>query len=185
MKNILLLFIPVFLFSCSSQKRIARFLKKESPKEVAVYIAVHYPEYLRSDTIIFHDTIIKEVEVIVPEIVHDTFFSTDTILDGIKNFNFEDSHLQIKITTENGKGKLWYKIKERSVKDTVRVEIFVEKPCPPCPSETIIREVVKQNEIALAEQKGKLSFFRNGFWILLCIILALVGWKFLKVAGKM
>lgn len=181
MKKLFLLpIVALLLHSCSEQKKIARFVKKNGPKQIAAYIAREYPEYLKADTIRYIDTVIQKVEVRVPEVYHDTIILNDTIND-CKEFRYADKNLQFNVK----QSKVNYRIFERIVKDTVTVYIDKEIPCPPCPTETIVQEVKRQTEIEKAKNEGKLSFYLKGFWSLLTILLLIIGYKVLKFMGKL
>lgn len=182
MRNLLPVII-LLIFSCSAEKKIDRFLRKVPPKQVAVHIAKNYPEYLKADTIRFIDTIVTTKVIRVPELIRDTIYDTDTIND-CRDFHYLDNVLRFDVRTSDEKTKVIYKIFERTIKDTVVVYVDKLIPCPPCPTEIIVQEIVKQHELTIAENKGKLSFFRNGFWILLAVILLAIGGKILRVMGK-
>jgi hypothetical protein len=179
----LLILCVVLATSCSLEKRIARSVKKHGAKETAAHIAREYPEYLRADTV--RKTIVQEVqvEVKVPEVKIDTVYKTDT-LNNCQAFKFSDKNLSIEISEKNGKTKVDYKIKERGVKDVVKVETFVEIPCPPCPTVEIVQEVKEHYEGALMKQIGKKKFYRNGFLILtfswMTLIIFLIFRTYLK-----
>lgn len=178
MKKILPI-LTVLLFSCS-ERRIARFVKKNGPKQVAAHIAKEYPEYLKADTIRLIDTVTTVKEVIVPEIYHDTVIKADTI-NNCREFHYSDRNLVFNVLAS----KVNYRIFERTVKDTVKIYIDKLIPCPPCPTETTVQEVVKQSEIKIAKNEGKLSFYSKGFWSLLVLLIIFIAYKLLKLTGKL
>lgn len=169
----------LFLSSCSEQKKIAKFLKKHSPKDVATFIAREYPEYLRADTIRYRDTIIQEKEIKVPEIVYDTILKIDTIND-CKVFHYSDRNLKFDLEKE----KVTYKIFSRIIKDTVKTIIDKEIPCPPCPTQVIVDNVEKQHNEESISLNEKLKFYTKGFWLLMVIVIGLSIYTVFKIVKK-
>jgi hypothetical protein len=126
----LLLITLITLASCSPIKRLNRLIKK-------------HPELIQTDTIVRHDT----VEVIVPEVKHDTTFLEKHLYDTVE---IEKERLRIKI---------WRKF------DTIHVEGECESD-----TVTVVREVkipVKYYEKTTFwdKIKGYLIFF-----IILCAL---------------
>lgn len=181
MKKIpLLLLLAAFLLSCSEQKKIARFVKKNGAKQIAAHIAKEYPEYLKADTIRYIDTILTTKVIRVPEVFHDTIIRQDTI-NNCREFHYTDRNLQFNVK----QSKVNYRIFERIFHDTIAVYIDKEIPSPPCPTETIVQEVVKQSEMEKAKNEGKLSFYFKGFWALLILFVIIIVYKALKISGKL
>ena len=166
-------FILLFFASCTTERKIARFIKYVPAKDVATYIARNYPEYLRADTITYRDTITKEVEIFIPAITHDTIYDTDTISD-YSNYHYRDNILKLDINRlPLGKIKLDYKIYSRTVKDTVIIYVEKSIPCPPCPTETIVQYDKTSYEKQLISVGDKLSFYRK---LSLFLLVAIAGY---------
>lgn len=181
MKKILpLLILAILQYSCSEQKKIARFVKKNGPKQIAAHIAKEYPEYLKADTVRYIDTVITTRVVKVPQVYHDTIIQSDTIND-CREFHYSDRNLLFNVMAS----KVNYRIFERMFHDTAIVYIDKIIPCPPCPTETVVQEVVRQSEIEKSKNEGKLSFYSKGFWGLMILLLIIIGYKVLKISGKL
>jgi hypothetical protein len=163
------------LFSCSPEKRLAKAVKKHGPKEVAAHIITFYPEYIGTDTVRVDTIIEKVVEVLVPEIRHDTVIEVKIEKEGIARFDYNDSKLWIKIRVVNGKANLEYLVKERTVKDTVHVPVTVKVPCH-CPT----KEMVDHLRTELIREKAEKKGMKRWGWQsrLLLLLIAIAGIAF-------
>lgn len=167
--------------SCSTEKRITKFLNKYGDKDVATQITIRRPDLFKPDTVRIDSFIEKAVIVNVPEIIHDTAFVKDTS-NSCSHFNYDDKNLSFKVSEKNGKTKVNYLIKKREIADTVKIHIYIEKPCPPCPQQEIINSVSEENKKLkekLANSTGSRIWFFS-FWILLALILIAVFARVLK-----
>jgi hypothetical protein len=154
--------IVLLMISCNSEKRITKQIKKFGPKEAAIIIAKNWPEYLRADTQYVEKTVTKEVQVKVPEYIHDTTLVRDTIND-CNNFSYSDRSIELLIKkARSGKTQVKYVIKEKIVKDTVQVEVRIPVPCPPCPQQAVLEKALAD----LQREKDKPEFWKHPlFWI--------------------
>jgi hypothetical protein len=160
-----LLLFAVLFTSCSAEKRIAKFVKKEGPKEVASFMVREYPEYFRSDSARV-DTLIKtEVEIVTPEVVFDTFYVKPTD----KGFTYQDKNL---LFTIDSKGKLSYKIFSKTIKEIVEVPVKMAIACPPCPTQAVVDKAKEEMYKTLLKEKNKRRGWPINYYIYILLLIA-------------
>jgi hypothetical protein len=146
-KAMLFAFIMIILFgmitSCSQEKRIARFVKKEGAKPVAAFIAKEHPELFKPQTVRFDSLIEVPVKIFIPEYIKDTVIET---VSTCSLFTYNDDRLLFKVRDN----KVSYTIKSTTVRDTVYKQVFIEKEAQPCVTEVILDELRKENIQLLA-----------------------------------
>jgi hypothetical protein len=132
--KILIPFIIVILVSCSPVKRFNRLIDK-------------YPYLVQTETITIHDT----VEVIVPEVKHDTSFIDKTLYDTVY------------VDKDRLKIKLW------KVFDT----LYVEGEC-----ETDTVTVVREVEIPVKYYESGKWWHKIPWWVYLLAATGLVDYLY-------
>lgn len=173
----------LILSGCSLEKRISKAVKRFGAKDVATHIAIEYPEYLRVDTVRLDVVRHVPIEVIVPELIHDTIFKTDTVND-CKAFNYSDKWIWFNVSEKRGKTKVDYNIKQREVATVQAITITESVPCPPCPTIDVVQNAKQYYE---GKELGYLNTISNykkvclGLsLVLLLIILGFVFRAYLK-----
>lgn len=173
----------LILSGCSMEKRISKAVKRLGAKDVATHIAIEYPEYLRADTVRLDVVRHVPIEVIVPELVHDTIFRTDTVND-CKAFNYSDKWIWFNVSEKRGKTKVDYNIKTRSIATVQTVTITENVPCPPCPTIDVVQNAKSYYERKEIVYLNRISFYKRGFFALLLLVLTYIGWRIAKIYFK-
>lgn len=137
--GILRVVLALLLFSSciSSQKKLQRRIEKHGIKESIGFVQKQYPEYFKSkattihDTIIHHDTIIKEIHII------------NTVLQPDTNniFTFEDEKVKVSLDVNTGEFEIEIK------PDTIfyAKEIPIATKCPELICPDVVIERTKNN----------------------------------------
>jgi len=153
MRSTVVIIAMIAVASCSPQRRLARLIEKHPeimPKDTVVE---HNTVLLYRDTVVIReipgDTVVKEVELRVPAEIPDASLTLETSL-AEATASIYNNILGLKLVQRDSifHFKLDSAIQENI--DTVRIETTIQVP---------------------VELKPK-PFYKNGFWILLGLILA-------------
>jgi len=168
----LLLILSVALFSCSSEKRATKAIKRIGSKPMLKVLVLDYPElFTPTDTTLqvpIHDSIPYEVPV----------FKHDTVLKDAppcQSLNYEDNF--VKIDYENG--ELNYTIKKKSVVVPYNKTITVPHTCKPCPTVQIAQDI-KNDYVVKSQPKDIQIIYKWWSWFSWLLIALIVGLFILK-----
>jgi len=167
----LLLILSVALFSCSSEKRATKAIKRIGSKPMLKVLVLDYPElFTPTDSIIYvkiHDTVKVETKVV----------DIDTLLvnQPCQALNYEDKNLLLSYDN----GVLNYRIKSKTIKTVYEKQVEVPHTCKPCPTVQIAQDI--KNDYIKKSQPSQLEVIYK-WWFWLCVVV-LVLWgvkKFVK-----